>query len=414
MSKIKQYFFSESTYLGFIFGLIFYLTYGFSQKALNNINLMGVSFLLALISPYYSKTSNKFDEWLCFKTSFISSGRIGRLIFQMIFNIILLSILHYFLIIPQTWRQLVVLALLASLLAQVTQYLAISFSNREIGNKNLNIIISMLISTSMTALSLTPIPYIHLFFQFCSLLMGGLIFFIGLLSDLRSLFYPKKGIAIFMGTFNPFHKTHLNLIKNVIQERNLSHVYIHPTVIPKLHRDALHTGKIVISKREMGMRVYKKTEIADVHANYFPTGNRFFEFETRCLLTELSIMEANLESQVSVLKYPQTYEEKGFYGIIDEIKKRYPNTPIHGIHGSDLGGMWIRAIYDESGWIYPYSVKRKDQVSATAIRNGTKGQTSPTVEQILEKLRLNETVFSVNKFNFSFSEGILTNDTIKS
>jgi hypothetical protein len=48
--------------------------------------------------------------------------------------------------------------------------------------------------------------------------------------------------------------------------------------------------------------------------------------------------------------------------------------------------MWVRGIYDEAGWIYPYPVVRRDKVSATAIRNGATGLTTQTVQQMIEAL----------------------------
>lgn len=418
MNKFKQYILSESTFLGIVFGFTFYLTYGLSQKALNNLGLLVLSIGLSFMSPFYSRISNKIDEWLCFKTSFISSGRIGRFVFQFFFNIGLLCALSLSGVVKlDIFKQFSVVssfAFLTTLLSQGSQYIAISFANREIGNKSLNIIFALVISTTTTALSLAGVPYIKTIFLVASSVIGGLVFLLGFFSDLRSRLYPKKGIAIFMGTFNPIHKTHLELIKNAIEERSISHLYIHPTVVPKLHRDALSSGEIEISKREMGMRVYGKTEKADVHVNYFPTGNRFFEFETRCLLAELAIKEANLESKVTVLKKADIYERNGFYGIINEIKKANPNVPIHGMHGSDLGGMWVRSIYDESGWIYPYSVRRLDKISATAIRNGARGQTTRLIEEILDQFRLGKSEFTINENKFSFYEGILKNENIKS
>ena len=97
------------------------------------------------------------------------------------------------------------------------------------------------------------------------------------------------------------------------------------------------------------MRIYKKTNKADIHVNYFPTGNRFYEALTRKKLIELALKEAGLSDKVEVLYLPDIYEHTGFYGIIKYIKKMNPGECIHGVHGSDLGGMWIRRIYDESG-----------------------------------------------------------------
>jgi hypothetical protein len=89
---------------------------------------------------------------------------------------------------------------------------------------------------------------------------------------------------------------------------------------------------------------------------------------------------------VEVLSLPNEYASGGFYAVLAEIKALAQGQPIHGIHGSDLGGMWVRGIYDEAGWIYPYPVVRRDKVSATAIRNGATGLTTQTVQQMIEAL----------------------------
>ena len=44
-------------------------------------------------------------------------------------------------------------------------------------------------------------------------------------------------------------------------------------------------------------------------------------------------------------------------------------------------------------WLYPFTVKRKDNVSATAIRNGAKGMVTPGVDIILENLKNYNEIF---------------------
>ena len=56
---------------------------------------------------------------------------------------------------------------------------------------------------------------------------------------------------------------------------------------------------------------------------------------------------------------------------------------LHGLHGTDIGGMLVRQICDECGWIYPWRILRRDNVSATAIRDGAKGMTSAVVTDVL-------------------------------
>lgn len=221
----------------------------------------------------------------------------------------------------------------------------------------------------------------------------ALIFFAqilsGILSDLRARFYPKKGVGVFFGTFNPIHITHLKIIKNAIERRGLKKVYIHSTTVPKLHRTALDSGEIEM-RQYAGMRIYKKTALADSSKNYFPTGNKFYEYEIRKELLKASIKDAGLEGKVEVLDLPDIYEQSGFFGVLDYIKQVNRDVPIHGIHGSDIGGIWVRNIFDISGWVYPIPVIRSDGISATAIREGAVGYTSTTVEAFLKASRLGQ------------------------
>ena len=83
---------------------------------------------------------------------------------------------------------------------------------------------------------------------------------------------------------------------------------------------------------------------------------------------------------------PDVYRRSGFFGVIREIRRANPGKPLHGIHGSDFGGMHARLIMDESGWIYPMPFLRRDGVSATAIRGGVRGLTARAVEAVLRQL----------------------------
>ncbi|MGO4686293.1 hypothetical protein [Hyphomicrobium sp. 2TAF46] len=206
------------------------------------------------------------------------------------------------------------------------------------------------------------------------------------LSDLRARWYPKGGIGIFVGSFNPIHKTHLHILKAAIEARKLERVYVHATTIPKLHRTAIDRGELKVSMQD-GMRTYACTPLSDPGKNYFPTGNQFYEYEIRRELLRAAIADANLSDHVEVLDLPQLYEARGFFGIIGFIRRMHPTGIVHGIHGSDPGGMWVRNIFDECGRICPFPVIRTDQISATAIRKGATGLTSKTVEAFLDASR---------------------------
>ncbi|CAB3759592.1 hypothetical protein [Paraburkholderia solisilvae] len=209
---------------------------------------------------------------------------------------------------------------------------------------------------------------------------------IGALADLRSWWHPHAGVGVFFGSFNPAHNSHLRIIRDALDKRRLDKIYVHCTTVPKLHRQALERGEIGIS-RDAGMRVYHRTALADPGKNYFPTGNCFYEYEVRKELLRAACDDAGLTGRVDVLDLPEIYERDGFIGVLREVRRRHAGQPLHGLHGSDTGGMWVRNLFDDSGWVYPYAVVRSDQVSATAIRNGATGLASPTVERFLAAAR---------------------------
>ncbi len=127
-----------------------------------------------------------------------------------------------------------------------------------------------------------------------------------------------------------------------------------------------------------------KKQMAMIDAN---TGNKFYEVADRVGMLKAAIKEANLESKIEVWCMEETYNQSGFYGIVNKVKQLYPGKKIHGMHGSDVGGMLVRAIYDESLNIIPYAVRRTDNVSATAIRKGAIGMTTPFVENYIKTLQ---------------------------
>lgn len=261
---------------------------------------------------------------------------------------------------------------------------AITLAYRGYGDRIGNILLSLSISAWLTAVYPLSICGVYAAALACLAFIWHMAQ--GALSDLRSLFYPHAGVGMFFGTFNPVHLTHLRIMKDVLETRNLQKIYVHPTTVPKLHRVALASGEIAMSY-QAGMRIYKKTALADPSKNYFPTGNKFYEYEVRKELLQASIRDAGLEGKVEVLDLPAIYDEHGFFGIVRYIKQQNRGLPVHGLHGSDVGGIWVRHIFDMSGWIYPCPVVRQDNISATAIREGAVGYTSATVERFLAATR---------------------------
>jgi hypothetical protein len=297
--------------------------------------------------------------------------------------------------------------------AQGWQALGIRLANRGRGYKHRNVLVALIANAAL--LATIPLSSGVAAASFVGLLVLGLALaaadgLLGLLSDIRSLARPHGGIGIFCGTFNPMHRTHVEMIARAIRERGLERVLVHPTVVPKLHAQALARGEIEIVDHREGMRVYGRTAKADENVDYFPTGSRFYEHPTRELLIQLSLRDTGIGDRVEVLSWESVYREHGFYGVIAEIRRRYPGQRLHGLHGSDPGGMWNRAIYDESGWIYPFSVRRTDAVSGTAIRAGAVGMMTPTGEAIVAQLREGSSAFSAGGRHFVVREGVVSVD----
>jgi nicotinic acid mononucleotide adenylyltransferase len=299
-------------------------------------------------------------------------------------------------------------ALVTTLASQGVQYLALFLYQRGIGDANRNVLVGLSVNLVLTALGTAGIPFAREAFLVVGFLFGGVLFGIGLLSDLRSKLAPKGGIGLFFGTFNPFHNTHLAIVRRAIEQRRLDKIIIHPTLVPRLHAEAFRKGQIRVARLENGFQIYDKTEKADVNVDYFPTGRMFLPPETRKALIELAVAEAGMADKVEVAFMRETYDNRGFQGVIAAVKKAHPGARLHGLHGTDLGGMWVRQIYDECGWIYPWRILRRDNVSATAIRRGAKGMTSGVVTDVLTQLSANVPVVVAGGRRFRNDNGVLT------
>ena len=115
-----------------------------------------------------------------------------------------------------------------------------------------------------------------------------------------------------------------------------------------------------------------------------------------------------MQNKVEVAFYPEVYNRRGFQGVIAEIRRRHPGARLHILHGTDIGGMQVRQICDECGWIYPWRVLRRDKVSATAIRRGAKGMTSDVVTNVLSQLTANPPEVTAGGRRFRNDNGVLT------
>lgn len=412
IDRFGRYVRSPSTRVAAFVGLLSYLSYAYAHTSWANPALIGVSVFVGLFLPSYAKLSNKAELWANNQFGFVTCGRLGRFFPQFAFNLAVFWIMQ--------WGGALKLeglasvggtasaALITTLASQGTQYLGLFLFQRGIGDANRNVLIGVSINLLLAAFGTAGVPGAREAFLITGFGLGGLLFAVGLLSDVRSVAAPKGGIGLFFGTFNPFHNTHLDIVRRAISDRGLDKIIIHPTLIPRIHADALRKGELRVARLENGFQIYETTEKADVNVDYFPAGRMFLPPETRKVLIELAVAEAGMGDKVEVAFYPKTYNSKGFQGVIAEVKRRYPGVRLHTLHGTDIGGMTVRQICDECGWIYPWRILRRDSISATAIRRGAKGMTSAVVTDVLAQLTENLPIVTAGARRFRNDNGVLT------
>jgi hypothetical protein len=408
---LRRYARSPSTRFAWAIGSLMLVSYGAAHGTWTNLALLSIALFVAICLPSYARVSNKIEERANNLTALITAGRLARFLAQLAFNLATLWLLvagkaideHAILHVGGA----VGAAFLTTAASQGAQFVAGWLFRRNVGDMNRNVMIGLSANILVTALATAGIPAAVTVFQVAGTALALLVFGVGILSDARAAFYPKRGVGVFFGTFNPFHRSHLDLVRRALAERGLAKVIIHPTILPKFHAQALERGEIRVARVENGLQVYEKTEKADVGVDYFPTGNKFLAPETRRLLIEVAIREAGLGDRVEVAFMPDVYAESGFPGVIRAIRAGHPGVPLHGIHGSDWGGMLVRAIMDECGWIYPLAVLRRDKISATAIRAGARGMVAAGVEEVLRQLRDNLPNITVEGRSYANERGKL-------
>ncbi len=410
--RFARYVRSPSTRWAAFGGLLTYVSYAYAHGSWANPTLIAVSVFIGVFLPSYSKLSNKAELWANNRFGFVTAGKFGRFLPQLIFNLAVFW--------ACVWGGAFNLsgiasvggfaggALITSLASQGTQYVGGYLLVRGIGDANRNTLVSLLVNITLAALGTAGIPGAREAFLIFGFVMGALFFGVGLLSDIRSVIAPKGGIGMFFGTFNPFHNSHLAILHHAMEDRKLDKIIIHPTLIPRIHVEAFRKGEIKVARLENGFQIYDKTEKADVNVDYFPSGRQFLPPETRKALIELAVADAGLDAKVEVTFLRETYNKKGFQGVIAEVKRRHPGVRLHALHGTDIGGMTVRQICDECGWIYPWRILRRDKVSATAIRSGAKGMTATVVTDVLGQLTANLPVVMAGGRRFRNDNGVLT------
>jgi nicotinic acid mononucleotide adenylyltransferase len=411
--KVGRYLRSPSTRLAAFAGVLTYVCYAYAHNSWTNPALIGVALFFAVFMPTYTRLSNKAELWANNRFGFVTAGRLGRFVPQFAFNLVLFAVMLWGGGMSRsgvaTVGGIAGAALITSLASQGLQYLGFYLFARGIGDLNRNVLVGICVNTVLTALGTAGLPYGREAFLLLGFGLGGFLLLVGMMSDLRSVFAPNGGIGLYFGTFNPFHNTHLAILKRAMAERHLDKIIIHPTLIPRAYAEAFRKGQIRVARlRDDGFQVYEKTEKADVNVDYFPTGNIFLPPETRRALIELAIAEEGLGGKVEVIFLRETYDTRGFQGVIAEIKKRHPGVRLHTLHGTDFGGMLVRVICDECGWIYPWRILRRDNISATAIRKGAKGMTPAVVTDVLDQISRNLPEVTAGGRRFRNDNGVLT------
>ena len=410
--KVRRYVRSPSTRMAAFGGLLTYVCYAYAHGSWSNPALIGTSLFVGVFLPTYSKLSNKAELWANNQFGFVTAGRLGRFLPQLAFNLAVFALWQAAGVFKAAGVASVggfaVAALLTTLASQGTQYLGGYLVARGVGDANRNTLVGLLVNIVLAALGTAGVPGAREAFLVMGTVFGALFFGVGLLSDLRSVMAPKGGVGMFFGTFNPFHRSHLMMVRRALDERGLDRIIIHPTLIPRLHAEAFRKGELRVGALKDGFQIYETTDKADSNVDYFPTGRQFLPPETRKVLIELALAEAGLGNRVEVAFYPKVYDTRGFQGVIGEIKRLYPGQRLHTLHGTDFGGMLVRQICDECGWIYPWRILRRDEVSASAIRRGATGMTSPVVADVLSQISRNLPVVTAGGRRFRNDNGVLT------
>ena len=409
--RIGRHLQSPSTRTAALVGLLCYLSYAYGHGGWANPALIGVSLLTAAFLPGCARFAKWAELWADNRFGFVTAGRLGEFVPQYALTLAAFWVMEQGGALDVAGVASVggvaVASLVATLASQGSQHVGLFLSQRGIGDAKRNVVIGVSVALMLTALGTAGVPVARETFLILGPLLGAILLGGGLLSDLRSVAAPKGGIGLFFGTFNPFHVTHLEIVRRAIAERRLDRVVIHPTLIPRLHADAFRNGQLRVARLEKGFQAYETTDRADVNVDYFPSGRTFLPPETRKVLIELAIDEAGLSDRVEVAFHREIYDSQGFTGVIAEVARQHPGVRLHGLHGTDIGGMEVRRIYDEAGWIYPWRLLRRDAVSATAIRRGVPGMTASVVADALAQIAADLPVVTAGGRRFRNDNGVL-------
>ena len=201
--------------------------------------------------------------------------------------------------------------------------------------------------------------------------LGALFFGIGLLSDIRSKLAPKGGVGLFFGTFNPFHNTHSTIVRaGASTERGSS------TRSSSIRRSSRACTSMPSARARSGS-ARLRGRLPDLRED------RKADVERR-LLPDRQQVPAARDAQGA----DRAGGRRGRARATGSRSRSIPRSTTARLPGRDrrdqeapsrrsgctpctariFGGMTVRQICDECGWIYPWRILRRDKVSATAIR----------------------------------------------
>jgi hypothetical protein len=412
---MRAYFQSFFTRLGYLMGVVMYLAYVLPTGSWENPWLIGVAAFVGFFLPSFASLSDYFESRALLRTGSVFLGKIGRFLWQFLFNLAALACLTAGGVVDVADLYPVGGVLgavtLMSFASQGTQYLVIELGNRNVGNRYLNVVLALSFNIVVGALAALGYGAVQVVFVVVGLVLGFVGALWSVVTDIAGVLAPTGGVGVFFGTFNPVHTSHMRILREFIESRGLRKVYLHSTMVPSFYAGLLEEGVIEVVERRDGMRIYRLTGRGNMRIDHFPTGNVFFEAPNRLAILRAAVEDEGLGETVEVLYLPEIYARFGFGGILDVVRRRHPGEHIHGLHGSDKGGLIVRMIYDSKFFVWPRAAIRRDAVSATAIRRGGKGMTHPTVDAIRDALAdgsiTDGTILAFGEYTYEYQAGVL-------
>ena len=201
---------------------------------------------------------------------------------------------------------------MTTLASQGTQYLALFLFARGVGDANRNVQIGVWFVIVLTASARPACRARARLFLVLGLVLGVLLFGVGLLSDIRSKGGAEGRHRLVLRHVQPLPQ-HPSGDLAARHRRARAGQGDHPSdADPGAARGRVSQGPAPRRSAGEGFQIYETTDKADVNVDYLPTGNMFLPPETRQALIELAVAEAGLGDKVELAFYREIYDTKGF------------------------------------------------------------------------------------------------------